>query len=165
MATTFLDHIFGPSGPVVTSGSSAMAAYRTMVVLPVLSVLSVLSEWVGCTSTDGCGDGLRVREPWPARVLERLPLGPGRLVGLPQVVGRRPDAVGERLQLVEVEAVELRLVAAEDLLGLVDRDVPEPVLQELPRVGPRALGMGEVVAPHDVGHTDLVAAGQRAASG
>src|SRR6185436_10389280 len=78
-------------------------------------------------------------------------------IGLAEVLGGGADAVGDGAERVEVEAVELGLVEAEDLRGLVDRDVPEPLLQELPRVRPRALGVGEVVAPHDVADADLVA--------
>ncbi len=50
-------------------------------------------------------------------------------VGLAELFGRRPDALGDRAELVEVEVVELCGVQAEDLLGLVGRDVPETVLE------------------------------------
>ena len=43
--------------------------------------------------------------------------------------------------------------------------VPEAVLEELARVRPRALGVWEVVAPHDVADADLVATGDLASPG
>src|SRR5579863_9760614 len=102
------------------------------------------------------GQRLRSCEPGPTGLPERLPLGRGRLVGLAQVLGGGSDPVSDRLELVEVEPVELRLVEAEDLGRLVQRDVPESILEESAGVGPGALRVWEVVAPHDVAHADLV---------
>ena len=51
--------------------------------------------------------------------------------GLAELLGRGTDAIGERAQLVGVEAVEVGVVEAEHPLGLVDRHVPEAFLEEL----------------------------------
>src|SRR5262249_15541687 len=101
------------------------------------------------------------------RFLAGQPVAPGRaqvvplverlLVGLPELLRRRTNLVGDRLERIDVEAVELGRVQPEDALGLVDRDVPERLAQDLLRVRPGALGVREVVPPHDVADTDLVA--------
>src|SRR5437870_6659476 len=54
------------------------------------------------------------------------------------------------------EAVELARVLADDLTADVGSQVTELTLDELARVGPDAVGMGEVRAPHDVVDADLV---------
>src|SRR5581483_8437608 len=85
---------------------------------------------------------LRSGQPGPAGVLERLPPGDvGGVVGLAQVFGGRTDPVGYRLQLLEVEAVEVDLVEPEDAGRLLDRDVGKSLLQERPRIRPGPLGM------------------------
>ena len=82
--------------------------------------------------------------------------------------GRRgcgPTRSASGAERVDVEAVDLGRVEPEHRGRLVDGDVAEGVAQPLARVGPGALGMGEVVAPHDVADADLVAAGQLAPAG
>ena len=115
-------------------------------------------------SADRKRDGFLVGEPRTARLLEVVPLGEDRLVGLSELLGRRTDAIGDRRELLEVEVVERRRVEPEDLRGLVLGHVPEAILQELAGVGPRAFRVGKVVAPHDVADADLVAASELAAS-
>ena len=61
---------------------------------------------------------------------------------------------------MDIEVVAGGGVSPQHLLGLVHGDVVEGAPQPLLRVRPGALGMREVVAPHEVAHTDLVAAGQ-----
>src|SRR5207244_12454707 len=54
------------------------------------------------------------------------------------------------------ETVELARVLADDLSADVGSQVTELTLDELARVGPDAVRMGEVRAPHDVVDADLV---------
>src|SRR6059058_2140883 len=54
------------------------------------------------------------------------------------------------------EAVEPARVLADDLLSDVGRQVPELTLDDLTGVGPDAVGVGEVRAPHDVVDPNLV---------
>jgi hypothetical protein len=68
-------------------------------------------------------------EPWATGFLVAVPLREHGVVGLTEIGRCRADAIGDRLELVDVEAVEVGLVATEDLRGLVDGDVPEPVLR------------------------------------
>src|SRR5262245_55867785 len=110
--------------------------------------------------TDGNGDGFDAGDPRPARLGDAGPLlaggcGVGR--GLAEVLGRGADAVGEGAQAVDVEAVERGRGLAEHERRLVDGDVPERAAEEARRVGPGALRVREVVAPHDVADADLVA--------
>src|SRR5581483_3339563 len=103
---------------------------------------------------------LTTGQPWPTGVLPGLPFGGCRGVRLPEILGGRADTVGDRVQRREVEVVERGLVEPEDRRRLVNGDVPEAVLEELARVGPGALRVREVVAPHDVADADLVTPAQ-----
>src|SRR3954452_7909123 len=108
---------------------------------------------------------LAARQPVPPRGAQVVPLGEGGGVGLAEVLGCGPDVVGDGLERVDVEAVELGRVEPEDLPRLVDGDVVEGLAEDPLGVGPGALGVREVVAPHDVADADLEAARQLAAAG
>ena len=72
------------------------------------------------------------------------------------LVDRRADAVGERLQRVEVEAVHVGRGPAEHQSHLVLGGVGERRAQCLGGVRVAALAVGEVAAPHDPVDADLV---------
>ena len=103
-------------------------------------------------------DGFFAGEPGAPDLAEIVPLGEDRCIRLPEFLERGSDAVGQRAQLVDVEAVEVDVVQAEHPLGFVNGHVPEAFLQELAGVRPRAFGVREVVSPHDVVDADLVPA-------
>src|SRR5436190_2573178 len=108
---------------------------------------------------NGNGHGLDAADPRPARLGDAGPLvaGGGRLGRrLTEVLACGADAIGQRTQALDVEAVELARGLAEHDGRLVDRDVPERAAQEARGVRPRALRVWEVVAPHDVADAYLV---------
>src|ERR1700733_11017471 len=94
----------------------------------------------------------------PARRGPLLGIGAQRGV-LSQVRRRGPDPLGHGLQRVQVEVVAARRRLAQELAGVLHRDAPEVAAQALLRVGPGALGVGVVGAPHhDVTAQDVAAA-------
>src|SRR5688572_5364060 len=117
----------------------------------------------------------RASRPWPSRCTSSLtdgtlPVCLVRLAGLRELglrpeeglVGalrqlgqrlgelgdRRAELVGGRAQGLEVEAVELRRVAGEDLLDLLRLEVAHDLAQVLPGEGVRPLLVRVVAAPH-----------------
>src|SRR5579862_9539875 len=73
------------------------------------AVMSGSFEWTAwdqCMSPDGQREGLLVGEPRTARLLEVVPLGEHRVIGLAEFLGRGADAIGDGRQLLEVEVVE-----------------------------------------------------------
>src|SRR5581483_9355768 len=77
---------------------------------------------------------------------------------LAEVGRRRADAAGNRLESVEVEAVAPRRGETEQLAGVLHRHGGEVASQAGHGVGPRALGVWVVGAPHGDVATDDVAA-------
>jgi hypothetical protein len=74
------------------------------------------------------------------------------------LVHRRADAVDQWRQRADVDPVDLGRVEPEDPAGLVLGHVPEPLTDPVAGVREGALGVREVVAPHDVADPDGVAA-------
>src|SRR5215475_247075 len=78
-----------------------------------------------------------------------------RVAAEPAALGT--DAVDERRQLLAVESVELGGVSAEHRLDVGVGQAAEDLDHHLSRLGPGALGMRVVRAPHDRLEPDLVA--------
>src|ERR1700722_11607748 len=104
-------------------------------------------------------------QPRSACSLQRFPLGKNGFVNLAQFRGSWTDPIGDRLQLFEVEPIELSLILSQNLRSFVHRYVPEPILEKLASVRPGALRMRKVVSPHDVAYSDFVTATELATSG
>src|SRR3990172_1972036 len=131
---------------IQTSASPAASAARTQ-----------------ASSTSGADSGPMLRTAMPSsigleegrarRVLREL-FGRERHRDL---LGSRPHARGERLELREVEAIEPGRVLAEDRARLGAVHVVEGAAQRLPRVGVGALVVRVVAAPQEALHADLVA--------
>src|SRR5580692_9937554 len=94
---------------------------------------------------DGHGKDLHAGQPRSTGSFDVFPLLEVHSAGLPEILRGGPDAIGERLQLADIEVVDLCRSEPEDLSRIVNRTVPEGVAEPLACVGPSAFGVGEVV--------------------